>query len=164
MIHQAECVVFTVLLISLDHGCKLSIYLPHPLINLCDLQLIKLLNRTLSTGPVIYQAKRVVFTGLLISLDQVWRLHPGSREISNPNPDLSIWPKWSSCFSPQLRPWPYIGIRSECHAQNANLWNATDLCVWGLGVRVLGLGRAFVVLGFWAMAFCHWRFVPRPHI
>ena len=25
----------------------------------------------------------------------------------------------------------------------------------------LGLWRAFFVLGFWAMAFCHWRFVPR---
>ena len=29
-----------------------------------------------------------------------------------------------------------------------------------LGVGVLRFGRAFVVLGFWAMAFCHWRFVP----
>ena len=26
---------------------------------------------------------------------------------------------------------------------------------------VFGLGRAFFVLGFRAMAFCHWRFVPR---
>ena len=35
------------------------------------------------------------------------------------------------------------------------------ICVWGLGVGVLGLGGAFLLLGFWAMAFCHWRFVPR---
>ena len=26
---------------------------------------------------------------------------------------------------------------------------------------VLGLGRAFFVLGFWVLAFCHWRFVLR---
>ena len=30
-----------------------------------------------------------------------------------------------------------------------------------LGVGVLGLGWVFFVLGFWAMAFCHWHFVPR---
>ena len=35
------------------------------------------------------------------------------------------------------------GIQSECHGQIANVWIATDLCVWGLGVGVLGLGRAF---------------------
>ena len=28
------------------------------------------------------------------------------------------------------------GIWSECHGQNANVWNATDLCVWGFGVGV----------------------------
>ena len=31
--------------------------------------------------------------------------------------------------------------------------------IYGFGV--LGLGRAFFVLGLWAMAFCHWRFVLR---
>ena len=30
-----------------------------------------------------------------------------------------------------------------------------------LGVGVLGLGKAFIVLGFGVFAFCHWRFVPR---
>ena len=48
------------------------------------------------------------------------------------------------------------GIRSWCHGQNANVWNATDFYVWGLG-----LGREFFVLGFWVLAFRHWRFVPR---
>ena len=32
---------------------------------------------------------------------------------------------------------------------------------------VLGLGRAFFVLGFWVLTFCHWRFFPEimglPH-
>ena len=32
---------------------------------------------------------------------------------------------------------------------------------WCLGVMVLGFGRAFSVLPFRALAFCHWRFVPR---
>ena len=41
---------------------------------------------------------------------------------------------------------------------------ATDSCVWGLGVEVLGLGRGLFVLGFWAMAFCHWRFVPSSYL
>ena len=45
--------------------------------------------------------------------------------------------------------------------QNANVCYATDFCVWGLGVGVLGLGRAFLVLGFWVLAFWHWCFVPR---
>ena len=48
-----------------------------------------------------------------------------------------------------------VGIRSGCHRKNADVSNATDLCVWDLGVGDMGLGRASFVLGFWAMAFCH---------
>ena len=32
--------------------------------------------------------------------------------------------------------------------------------VWGLGVWV---GARIFLSGFWAMALCHWRFVPRPN-
>ena len=35
--------------------------------------------------------------------------------------------------------------------------------IFGLGVGVLGLGRAFFVLGFQVLAFCHWRFVLRSN-
>ena len=45
--------------------------------------------------------------------------------------------------------------------------NATDKTlvyemplIYVFGVRGFGLGQAFFVLGFWAMAYCHWRFVP----
>ena len=54
----------------------------------------------------------------------------------------------------------YDGIQSECHRQNANVWNATDICVWGLGVGIVGLGWAFFVLGSWAMAFLSLAFCP----
>ena len=43
----------------------------------------------------------------------------------------------------------YDGIQSECHRQNANVWNATDICVWGFGV-----GGVFLYCGFG-----HWRFI-----
>ena len=33
--------------------------------------------------------------------------------------------------------------------------------LWWFGVGVLGLGQEFFVLGFWAMVFSHWHFVPR---
>ena len=46
--------------------------------------------------------------------------------------------------------------------------NATDKTpmyemplIYVFGVWRLGLGWALFVVGFWAMAFCHWRFVPR---
>ena len=40
----------------------------------------------------------------------------------------------------------YFGIKSECHGQNGNGWNATDLCVWVLGPR---LALLVFVLAFW---------------
>ena len=39
---------------------------------------------------------------------------------------------------------------------NANEWNATDFCVWGLEIW----GET-CVLEFWAIVFCHWRLIPR---
>ena len=48
------------------------------------------------------------------------------------------------------------GVWSEWHGQNARIWNATDLFVWGLGEDFLYLGW------FQAMAFCHWSFVEIP--
>ena len=46
--------------------------------------------------------------------------------------------------------------------------NATDKTpkyeiplIYVFGGWRLGLGRAFFVVGCWAMAFCYWRFVPR---
>ena len=46
------------------------------------------------------------------------------------------------------------------HGGNATIVTKNvDLCAWGLGV--VGWGQAFFVLRFWAMAFCHWCFVPR---
>ena len=46
------------------------------------------------------------------------------------------------------------GIRSERHGQNANVWNATDLCVWGLGLGFWGWGEHFLYWGFG-----RWHFV-----
>ena len=82
--------------------------------------------------------------------------------------DLRHWEEWCSeylsskldcCLGPRMWTEDPPGIRSECHRQNANVWNATDLCLWGLVVGVLGLGRAFFVLVFWgngvlSLAFC----------
>ena len=46
-----------------------------------------------------------------------------------------------------------------------NAMDKTAMCemplLYVFGDWVLGLGRAFFVLVFWAMAFCHWSFVPR---
>ena len=33
-----------------------------------------------------------------------------------------------------------IGVGSGGHRQHANDWNATELCVWGLGEQALGNG------------------------
>ena len=47
--------------------------------------------------------------------------------------------------------WNVLGTCPECHKQSTYVWNATDFCVWG----------AYFVLGFWALAFWHWRFAPK---
>ena len=46
-----------------------------------------------------------------------------------------------------------MGIRSRCHRQKANVWNATDFCVWGSGflgcIRVSAdgiLSLAFIII------------------
>ena len=66
------------------------------------------------------------------------------------------------------------GIRSECHGQNANVWNATDLCVWDWGVvkddsgkhtrrklptNLLKSNAIWGVTMILSAAPCHWKVV-----
>ena len=59
------------------------------------------------------------------------------------------WDEFKMLAYNAASPLMMVGIRSVCHGQNANVWNSTDLCVWGWGygvevstfcIRVLGNG------------------------
>ena len=66
-----------------------------------------------------------------------------------PEQDHSRWGEKGETFPMQSI---FPGIRSQCHRQNANVWNATDFCVWGFGFW--GWGEHFLSWGFGC-----WRFV-----
>mgnify|MGYP001793084913 CR=1 FL=1 len=42
-----------------------------------------------------------------------------------------------------------VGIQSECHGHEADIWNTTDFCVWGFGLLELGEHFLYWGLGQW---------------
>ena len=57
----------------------------------------------------------------------------------------------------------HLSMGSYRHWKHGNAWNATDFCVWSLRVGVFGSGEHFLFFGFWALASCHWFFLPRSN-